>query len=92
MIVMLKVKKAVNQWGMRLLMEALEKIKKLVTITRVKEMMETPPKPSSLLSHAHTTEEREMCFLSQKGKGPSLFQLFSPRTKARKIWTEVSNR
>ena len=67
-------------------MEAMAKMKELVTTPKVIEMMETLSKlPLSLLSHAHTIEEKEMCSLPQKGKGPYLLQLSSQRTKARKI-------
>ena len=42
MMRMLKIKKAVTQWVMRGLMEAMEKMKRLVISPKTKAMMETP--------------------------------------------------
>ena len=68
MMMRLKVRKSMTQWSMKSLIKAMKKMKRLVTSSRIKA-------PSSLLSHPPTIEEKEMCLLPQKGKGPPLLQL-----------------
>ena len=65
MMIRFKVKKSMTQWSMKSVMKSIKNMKRLVTLSRIKAS-------SSLLSHAPTTEEKEMCLLPQNGKGQSL--------------------
>ena len=67
-------------------MEAIVKIKKLVTTPRVTTMMKTLSKLPLHLFHAHIKWGQDKCFLPPKFKGPCHLHQFQGLTREKKKW------
>ena len=65
------------------------KVRDMMKTPKFMAMMKTPPKPSSLLLHAHIKKGQGKCSITPKGKGPCHLHQLKDLKMARKIGAKV---